>query len=574
MGKRIARPLRAPDEDTARLFLRDERGSVTAFAFFIFLMMLLVGGLAVDTMRHEMVRARMQATLDRAVLAGAKSSDAKEARATIEDYFAKADLTQYLEAEQDGDIAIHLNSARVAARASGTIDTYLMKLAGVKTLSAGGSSAAEVRVPKLEISLVVDVSGSMAGTRMSRMKVAAKQFVSTIFNTSEPGNSVISFVPFSWTVTPPQTVFDTLAVNVTHNYSTCLRMNAADYQHATLTSGASALSNGVPVDQMIYTSLYGGFDNLQATSRSCYTDEYMFFLPYSTSEAALHAKIDSLQPAGNTSGHEGMNWGAALLDPSFRQISAALIANGEVDASLANIPANYDEGETLKVIVMMSDGANTESYFFDKSSPKYRGPNSDLFEVKFQDRVFKYAYHIYQHRIRYDESRCGRRNWECVYEANGPEKSVYYLRYPWGGWYWSIDDGRWITDHDFDNLDDTLGGYISTEQLSWEMAWGRMSPSYYNDITGDSRPWNDYVGSEQVGSLEKDARMRDVCGATKGKGVVVYAIGFEVPQGGRAEDVLSDCASSTSHYYRANTTDISAVFNSIAANVQNLRLTQ
>jgi hypothetical protein len=188
--------------------------------------------------------------------------------------------------------------------------------------------------------------------------------------------------------------------------------------------------------------------------------------------------------------------------------------------------------------------------------------------------VFKYAYHIYQHRIRYDESRCGRRNWECVYEANGPEKSVYYLRYPWGGWYWSIDDGRWITDHDFDNLDDTLDGYISTEQLSWEMAWGRMSPSYYQDITGDSRPWNDYVGSEQVGSLEKDARMRDVCGATKGKGVVVYAIGFEVPQGGRAEDVLSDCASSTSHYYRANTTDISAVFNSIAANVQNLRLTQ
>jgi hypothetical protein len=56
--------------------------------------------------------------------------------------------------------------------------------------------------------------------------------------------------------------------------------------------------------------------------------------------------------------------------------------------------------------------------------------------------------------------------------------------------------------------------------------------------------------------------------------VVVYSIFFEVPQGGRAEQVLSDCASSSSHYYRANTTDISAVFNSIAANVQNLRLTQ
>ncbi|RXV66452.1 hypothetical protein C6W92_04655 [Roseovarius sp. A46] len=571
MGEYIARPPRA---GAAGRFLRDEGGSVTAFAFFVFLMMLLVGGLALDTMRHEMVRARMQVTLDRAVLAGAKSSDAAQARATVEDYFDKAELAQYLEAERDADIQIYLNSARVAARASGTLDTYLMKLAGVETLDVGGVSAAEVRVPKLEISLVLDVSGSMGGTKISRLRDAAKQFVSTILEKSTPGNAVISVVPFSWSVTPPKTIFDTLAVDVTHNYSTCLRFREADYGHATLTSGKSALSNGVPVDQMIYTSLYGGFDNLNDSWRSCFTDEYMQFLPYSMNETALHAKIDSLQADGNTSGHDGMNWGAALLDPSFRQVSAELINTGEVDASLSHVPSDYNEPETLKVVVMMGDGANTTSYFFDKSSPKYRGKFSDLFEVKFQDREFKYAYHIYKHRIRYDESKCGHPRWECVYEADGPEESVYYLRYPWGDWYYSIDDNRWITDHDFDDLEHTLDGYISTEQLSWEMAWGRMSPSWYEDITGDWSPWNDYVGSEYVDGYAKDSRMRDVCGATKTHGVVVYSIGFEVPVGERAEQVLSDCASSSSHYYRANTTDISAVFNSIAANVQNLRLTQ
>ncbi len=565
---------RLPRAVAANRFLRDEGGSVTAFAFFVFLMMLMVGGLALDTMRHEMVRARMQATLDRAVLAGAKSTDAAEARATVEDYFSKADLAAYLEAEQDGDIQIYLNSSRVSARASGTVDTYLMNLVGVNELTVGGASTAEVRVPKLEISLVLDVSGSMTGTKIARLKDAAKQFVSTILDTSTPGNAVISVVPFSWSVTPPKTVFDTLAVDVTQNYSTCLRFREADYGHATLTSGASALSNGVPVDQMIYTSLYGGFDDLNDSWRSCYTDEYMQFLPYSMDEATLHAKIDSLQADGNTSGHEGMNWGAALLDPSFRQVSAQLINTGEMDASLSGVPADYTEPETLKVVVMMSDGANTTSYFFDKSSPKYRGKFSDLFEVKYQDREFKYAYHIYKHSIRYDESKCGRTNWKCVYEANGPEESVYYLRYPYGGWYYSIDDNRWITDQDFGNLENTLAGYISTEQLSWEMAWGRMSPSWYGNITGDWSPWNDYVGSEYVDGYAKDARMRNVCGATKTNGVVVYSIGFEVPQGGRAEDVLSDCASSSSHYYRANTTDISAAFNSIAANVQNLRLTQ
>ena len=573
MGEFIVRRPRVPAKGTEE-FLRDEGGAVTAFAFFVFLMMLMIGGLAVDTMRHETVRARMQGTLDRAVLAGAKSHDAAEARATVEDYFAKSDLAQYLEAEQDGDIEIYLNSARVSARASGTMDTYLMKLVGVDTLTTGGASTAEVRVPKLEISLVLDVSGSMNGSKIASLRGAAKEFVTTILNTSTPGNAVISVIPFSWSVTPPQTVFDALAVDVTHNYSTCLTFREADYQHATLTSGTSALSNGVPVQQMVYTSIYGGFDNLDAWYRSCYTDEYMQFLPYSMSESTLHAKIDSLQSDGMTSGHDGMNWGAALLDPTFRQVSAQLINNGEMDASLAHVPADYNEPETLKVVVMMGDGANTTSRFFDQSPPQYRGSNSDLFEVKYQDRVFKYAYHIFKHKTSNKENKCGKKNWECVYEAAGPEESVYYLRYPWGGWYYSIDDGRWITDDDFDDLEDTLSGYISTEQLSWEMAWGRMSPRWYWSITGDRRPWDDYYNSDQMFGSTKDARMRNTCVATKTKGVVVYSIGFEVPNGGRAEDVLSDCASSSSHYYRANTTDISAVFNSIAANVQNLRLTQ
>ncbi|MDZ7709343.1 MAG: TadE/TadG family type IV pilus assembly protein [Roseovarius sp.] len=404
MGEYIARPPRIYGAQKAGRFLRDEGGAVTAFAFFIFMIMLMVGGLAVDTMRHETVRARMQGTLDRAVLAGAKSHDAAEARSTVEDYFAKSDLAQYLEAEQDGDIEIYLNSASVSARASGTMDTYLMKLVGVDTLTTGGASTAEVRVPKLEISLVLDVSGSMSGSKIASLRGAAKQFVTTILETSTPGNAVISVVPFSWSVTPPQTVFDALAVDVQHNYSTCLRFREADYQHATLTSGASALSNGVPVDQMIYTSLYGSFDTLNDSWRSCYTDDYMQFLPYSMNEAALHAKIDALEADGNTSGHEGMNWGAALLDPTFRQVSAHLINNGEMDAALAHVPADYDEPETLKVVVMMGDGANTTSYFFDKSSPKYRGKHSDLFEVKFQDREFKYAYHIYNRsrESRYD----------------------------------------------------------------------------------------------------------------------------------------------------------------------------
>ncbi len=569
-------------------FRDDEEGAATILVLFFFLFMFVMAGLGVDTMRQEMERAHLQATLDAAVLAGAGAppgTDKAEVKAIIEDYFTKSDMASYLhdidvDGEGDDDIVTSLNSTMVRASASMTLDTYMMKLSGVDQLSAYGTAAAEVRTPKLEIVIVLDVSGSMKGDKLLNLQAAAKEFVTTVLNGSEPGNVVISIVPFSWSVTPGWTIFDALAVDRAHNYSTCLKFKDNDYNHATLTTGASALSSGIPVDHMIYTSVYGGFDSLNLEWRSCYPDSYMEIMPYSISETALHAKIEALEASGNTSGHQGMNWGAALLDPSFRAVSADLIASGEVDSSLSTVPSNYNEAETLKIIVMMGDGANTTSYFFDKSSPKYRGAHSDLYHVKYQDRVFKYAYHEYKHTKSDDESKCGKVKWTCVYEANGPEMSVYYLRDAADDRFYAAeaDDpevaDNWISTSEFNDLENTLEGYISTEQLTWEMAWGLMTPEYYGDITGDWGPWNDYVGSESLSGSDKNTRMLGVCTATKTEGVIVYTIGFEVPAGGTAETTLSSCASTLNHYYPASGTDISAAFNSIASNVQNLRLTE
>lgn len=571
-----------------RRFRKEEDGNAIILTMFMFLFMLVMAGLGIDTMRHEMERAHLQATLDSAVLAGAgapRGTDKTEVKAIIEDYFAKSDMASYLhdidiDGEGTDDIVTSLNSTKVRASASMTLDTYLMKLSGVDQLEAAGAAAAEVRTPKLEIVIVLDVSGSMEGDKLTNLQAAAKEFVTTVLSGSEPGNTVISIVPFSWSVTPGWTIFNSLAVDLKHNYSTCLKFKDNDFNHATLTTGASAVSSGIPVDQMIYTSVYGSFDNLNQEWRSCYTENYMEILPYSISEAALHAKIDALKADGNTSGHQGMNWGAALLDPSFRKVSGDLIATGEVDGTLTNVPSNYNEPETLKVIVMMGDGANTISYFFDKSNPKYRGAQSDLYQIKYQDRVFKYAYHVYKHTKSNDESKCGKNKWECVYEAHGPEMSVYYLHDANDSRYYAAeaDDpemaDNWLSSSEFNDLPNTLEGYISTERLSWEMAWGLITPEYYGNITGDWGPWNDYVGSESLNGSAKNTRMLGVCSATKTEGVVVYTIGFEVPSGGTAETTLTACASTLNHYYPASGTNISAAFNSIASNVQNLRLTE
>lgn len=568
----------APRPDAARAALaaridrfgRDEEGSAIVLTLFIFMFMMVMAGLGIDTMRQEMERTRLQATLDAAVLAGAgmpMGTDATQIKAVVEDYFTKAEMANYLhQIDTQNDILTSLNATRVYAEASKTIDTYLMQISGVDTLSASGAAAAEVRTPKLEISLILDTSGSMYGTKIANLKTAAKSFVSTILNGSEPGNTAISLIPFAWNVTPGTGIYNALTVNETHDYSTCLRFDAADYN-------ATGIDPAVSYDQQIFTAIYGGFDNPVAGWRSCFPEDRAEILPFSMSETALHARIDQLNADGNTSAHIGLKWGAAMLDPKFASVFASLQATGTVDAALSNLPAAYDEPEAMKIIVLMADGKNTTSYYFNQNSA-YRGPDSDLFLMKYQQMQFKYAYKKKKKggvQYSYDEGKCSNSTWTCIYEATGEEVSAYYLKS--GSNYFSIEENQWISQSDYDAIK-TSEGFISETQLSWEQAWGLMSPRFFGETTGNWGPWNDYVGSEYVNGSAKDSRMQAICGASKAQNVIIYTIGYGISSGGNAETQLQNCASSANHYYPTNGSNISAAFNSIASNVQNLRLTQ
>ena len=430
-------------------FCHEEDGAVVAFMLYMFLVFMLMGGIGIDTMRHEMERTRIAAVADAASLAGATAPNNDAAKAVVEDYFQKIGLADNLEEFEEGDINITLNTAKVTVNTSVDVDTYLMNLMGVETLSADGAATAEKRVPKLEIALVLDVSGSMQGDKLTNLKAAAKQFVTTILDSADPGDAVISIIPFSFGVTPSQGIFDALNVQETHDYSTCLVFLEDDFNDA-------AISPTAPYPQQIYTSRYdisGNFDTLNSSWRSCYDDDYFRVLPYSISEAALHGKIDSLQADGNTSGHLGIKWAAGLLDPSFRDVTTALIDAGEVDASLSLVPADYNELATQKVIVMMGDGKNTTSYYFndpndllDTDTPDshnlsdYRGPDSDLWEVTYNDDVFQYRYYKYNHSYKkYTEAYCyPSSNWVCVY--NNEERTNHFLYKASTGKYWDTGD--------------------------------------------------------------------------------------------------------------------------------------
>ena len=617
-------------------FARDEEGGMTIIAFFIFLLMLTMGGISIDVMRHEMERTQIQATLDSAVLAGAGApADATkdDIKNIVEDFFAKSGKSDYLNPIGDGDITASVNARRVEASANMSMNTYLMKLMGVRTLNAGGGATAAVRTPKLEIVLVLDVSGSMRGTKLDNLKTAAKEFITTVLGSSDPGSTVISIVPYSWGVTPSDGMFEALDVRQTHNYSNCLVFEDDDFND-------TAIDTDTSFAQRIYTSVevwdhspeFDGMEDGLLTdptsakyNRTCFSDEYFQILPFSIDETALHDKIESLEAAGSTSSHLGMKWAAGLLDPAFDDIltslqtlredvdedTGATIWEAEIDPSLTDLPAEYDEIDTKKIIVLMGDGQNDGTYMFSDpnqlldrdvaeshGASDYRGPGSYLHKIERVEREFQYAYKTRNPSRRYYsssyENRCSRRRWECVYET---ELLVdYYVFRPSHSRYYPTDGGSYLQGWQFNNLLSSLPEYVEDPDtgeripdpetgedilthvnFSWEEAWGLISPNFIEDLTYNSAPLNQIRGNRES-TASKDAKMQNSCNATKGEGVIVYTIGFEVPQNGHAENQLRACATqsgdSTLHYYRASGLQIVDVFGSIAENVQNLRLTQ
>ncbi|MBV1864207.1 MAG: hypothetical protein KUG74_07185 [Rhodobacteraceae bacterium] len=547
-------------------FSQSQDGSILIFVLVVFSTMFLVGGAAIDFARNETQRTTMQYNLDRAVLAAASLKQTKVPDDVVADYMSKVHSIEDISVVTTFDVGLNYRS--VSATATAELRTMFLRMAGIDSMPITVVSAAEERIPHLEISLVLDVSGSMGNnSKLTNLKVAAKEFITSMLTGVDDDHVAISIIPFNNSVAPSETVFTSLNVNETHNFSTCLDFAESDFDSVNI-------DPLVAQDQLVYTSLWGGWSDLNQGARSCFTDDYFQIMPYSDNEVALHTKIDSFVARGWTAGHLGMKWGTALLDPSFRPVTADLIAALEVDAGFAAIPAEYTDNNTLKVVILMGDGANTYEF---RMGPDFKGSGSDLWDVVSAEQVFWYAQHKYKaHRTSSDESKCSNSKWVCFYKQ-GALESTYYLQDPTtsGGSidnFYDIQANAWISTTEFNNLNTTMEGWISTTQMDWEDAWGLMPAQWYDGIVGGSSAYNDLVsGTGRTGS-EGDTAMAASCEAARGAGLVVYTIGFETDVSTSAK--LASCASTPSHYYDAAGVQISAVFAQIAASIQKLKLTQ
>ena len=539
-------------------FRKEEDGVMVAFALLMLLTMLMIGGIGIDVMRFEMDRSRVQNTLDRAVLAAADLDQQLGAEEVVNDYFAKAGMAQYLTGV---NVSSGLGSKRVEATAETTFNTFFLKLMGVDTLTAKAKGAAMESIDGLEISLVLDVSGSMnSNSRLTRLKPAAKEFVETILNSAETGNVSISVIPYATQVSAGHNILQHINVSTEHTYSDCVNFVADEFSRPGLND----------TNQLERTAHFDPFTYSEAPIDHpiCPVETSRDILPLSSNLTELNAYIDSLRAKGNTSIDIGMKWGTMMLDPSFNRVVQDLVADGSVSSNFAVRPVSYNDS-MMKIIVLMTDGQNTNQYMLNPSlreglSPVYYNEAEDRYSV-YQSSGNSHSSsssesYYWPHVDEWYDHPYGNGTYEeCTSTSSGGRNNNW--------WWWS---GRNTT------TCETVNEPGTAVRLTFPELWNRVSLRWnvdhnYADMSNAYATWYTAAFSAINGTV-KDQRTKHICDAAKDEGIIVYTIGFEAPRDGQR--VLQDCASSDGHYFDVDGLEIEDAFSSIAASIRKLRLVQ
>ena len=615
-------------------FAREERGALTIFGLFIFFMMLVAAGIAIDTVRSEVHRARLQYTIDRASLAAASLTQEEDSREVVKNYLRAAGL--------DEDLA-HVTftetrfEKRVAIEANSEINSLFMDAFKRDALIQSTSSRARQMEAELELSLVLDVSGSMEGSRLTTLKEKAKTFVKKLLEDRET-LTTISIVPYDDHVNLGANLAAHFPITQEHTASHCIVFdepapsNSADSDFHRLglrvNPNFPAIGTGryLPVQRKMHFDAYdhGYWRYVQprysqgywefvhqpenapglVSSFDC-EDEGDPVVAWSNDLSTLEGSIEALTASGNTAIDLGVKVGALLLDPSMRDTVSAIVAArtqnpGDatipvIDPAFRQRPNEYGTENLRKVLVVMTDGANTNQN--NLKSAYWNGPSG----------VF-----VHRHGTTSDADLAARlealrdeSGWFQSWEWNDPdapaepwhtearlteivelldtdrtgdgEVDIADYRYS----FWSPTEEKFYIPHAdrYNRWKDQPSGLGDAIELSYAELFAIMPIHFlqYEMLrNAGSATRNHYINvawrTQDNGSA--NSNLQNICTAARQSDIVIYAIAFDAGTDGEA--AMKRCAGDglESRYFDVDdqTNGLEDAFDEILAGINELRL--
>ena len=400
-----------------RKFKDDRKGDVAMmFGLMALIMMLFVGG-AVDFGRWLHASKQTKNAIDAAVLAGGRvlqlegnsAAAVTAAKAAAMKYYTENVRTRI--AVINDTVAFDVTPAGTGFTASGNayLRTPILALANISQLPLLRAGAADFSIAKLatggnaqndlEISVMLDTSGSMSGTKISDMKLAAKDLVDiVVWDNQSTYTSKVAIAPFSADVILPASMNlaarGNPAATKTFSY-TCSGGNGGGNNNKSSSSSSSssnAKSNdddddddddedeGGDTPQVCSVTYQRTPCVVERKDAERYTDaapgdgtyvmtEYTSngncsqplvnaVVPLSNDKTALKASIDGLVIAGATAGHLGTAWAWYTLSPNWANVFPA-----------SSQPKAYGAAKLQKIAILMTDGEYNTQYTVEGIRP-------------------------------------------------------------------------------------------------------------------------------------------------------------------------------------------------------------
>jgi len=344
--------------------LKAQRGNVVTIFALSLIPILAVAGAAIDLSRIQSAKVQTGALLDQAVLAAANLSSSDDPVILVENWMS-SQMSQFGYHPKDLRVQVNavvaLNSKSVAATATLTVDTAIMHIFGQDEVTIKVASAAVQSIPNIEIAMVLDISSSMRGSRLSSLKTASTEFVDIMLTDITKDATSISVVPFGGTVNIGAALFKKFAVRTT-DFGTITDPSLAQYDIGTsVETGDFRFTDGNNCLEAIQADYSTAI--LPNYSRGQVPDFWRWWNNHpwcpenasasffnSNNANAIKAHLNGMVLSDGTGMDIGALWGLKALSPSFR---------GALGGDFADRPLEFDSDESKKIMIIMTDGAIT-----------------------------------------------------------------------------------------------------------------------------------------------------------------------------------------------------------------------
>lgn len=345
---------------------RDTRG-VSAVAFAISFAVLTPMALSVfDVYESTEQRGKLQDALDAAALYAAKSPATDTAG--VSSVGSKA-LTANLQlipgatlTSSSFALVAAAGDTKVVAQAQVTLSAYAPLEFTHKPVTVN----AEVTRPgnNLEVSLVLDNTGSMAGAPMTSLQSAANQLIDLVVSTTQaPYYSKLAIVPYSNSVNAGVYANAVRGVPVAAqgplqaaciNQVGCTQIRFTSFTGVTQTFNNSSCVSERTGSEAFTDASYAiakvgwVYPPPASQGNNCITASIR---PLSSDKTALHATIGTLTANGSTAGALGVAWGWYMISPNWGGLFPAI-----------SQPAAYGTPHLIKAMILMTDGDFNTTY--------------------------------------------------------------------------------------------------------------------------------------------------------------------------------------------------------------------